>query len=90
MKRILILITLIVLLSLSLCYAQEGNSTEIDYNIAGNDRYIVDEITIMSPVRFGTGMPEHEVTRTRLATEEEYIFKTYIIDKLLKSNRILY
>lgn len=90
MKRVSILIVLIMLLSLSLCYSQEDNSAELDYNIADNDRYIVDEITIVSPVRFGTGMPEHGVTRTRLATEEEYIFKTYIIDKLLKSNRILY
>lgn len=86
----LIFIAIVMLSSFSLCYSQDDRDKEQSYNFADSDRYIVDQITISSPVRFGTGMPERDVTRTRLSTAEEYIFKTYIIDKLLKSNRILY
>lgn len=90
MKKMLILITIVILSSFSFCYSQEAQTKENDFNYYDNDNYIVGSRKISGSVRFGTGMPDHSVTRTRVSTEDEYIFKTYIIDKLLKSNRILY
>jgi predicted small lipoprotein YifL len=40
--------------------------------------------------KYDTAFPDNNTTRNRQSTKDEYIFKTYILDKLLKSNRILY
>lgn len=92
MKKVLLILLIIVFSALSLCYAQD-NRTDVNYDEVENDdnvEYIYDSIEMKQVQRFGYGLPEIGSTRSRISTDEEFIFKTYIMDKLLKSNRILY
>ncbi len=90
MKKILLILAFIVITSLNLGFAQ-GNQDEANaVDIEGNVETVYDAIEIKQVTRFGSGLPEIDITRSRLSTDEEFIFKTYIMDKLLKSNRVLY
>lgn len=92
MKKVLLIFLVIVLSALNLCYSQTDKNVEDNYELENNDEieYIYDEVNMKQVQRFGFGLPEIGITRSRIPTEEEFIFKTYIMDKLLKSNRILY
>ncbi len=92
MKKLLLILLMIVFSSINLCYSQDNQDNE-DYQIYESNEeieYITDEIVMQQVQRFGSGLPENEITRSRISTDEEFIFKTYIMEKLLKSNRILY
>ncbi|OQY37554.1 MAG: hypothetical protein B6226_05060 [Candidatus Cloacimonetes bacterium 4572_65] len=75
--------------------AQETNSdvdTSEEFNSEDTfdeDTYDMDNI-VNKGIRFGSEFPGKRAIRSKVLTEEEYIFKTYILDKLLKSNRVLY
>jgi len=94
MKKLLLVLLMIVFSALNLCYSQNNDNYD-DYDNYDNENddgieYIYDSTEIRQVQRFGFGLPDIGTTRGRLSTEEEFIFKTYIMDKLLKSNRILY
>ncbi len=90
MKRVLLILTFIVITTLNLCYAQANQDEALGLDIEGDVETVYDAIEIKQVTRFGSGLPEIDITRSRLSTDEEFIFKTYIMDKLLKSNRVLY
>jgi hypothetical protein len=92
MKKVLLIFLIIVFSALNLCYSQ-NNQIDVNYDEVENDdniEYIYDSIEMKQVQRFGFGLPDIGTTRSRVSTDEEFIFKTYIMDKLLKSNRILY
>ena len=86
------IIYLIILLSISfvVCYSQQNPEITEDEDVFDNSKYITSSVVTTSRTRFGSGMPENSFTKQREKTKDEYVFKTYIMDKLLKSNRILY
>lgn len=91
MKKILIISFLLLVINCSISFAQtvennqEFDSDESNFIIDTNDNVII--------IRFDSNLPENGVNSIsfdRIKTEEEFIFQTFIMDKLLKSNRILY
>lgn len=92
MKKLLLIGIIIVFSSITLCYSQDNQTDENfnEYESTDEIEYITDSIVMKQIQRFGSGLPENEITRSRISTDDEFIFKTYIMDKLLKSNRILY
>lgn len=93
MKKLLILVLIIVISGLSVSYAQNNqNNNDDTYEYENDDGidYIYDSVEMKQVQRFGSGLPAIDITRSRMSSEEEFIFKTYIMEKLLKSNRILY
>ena len=96
MKSLKIIVAIVILSSFSLCYSQdvqepqatqdknEGNYSDVEF------AYIIEENNKNQVQSFGQDFPENSIYRRRIKTENEFIFKTYIMEKLLKSNRILY
>ncbi len=87
MKKSILILLLLTILAISFLNAQttdndnEGNTNDGRYIVQTSD----DDI-----IRFGLFFPDNDIVRDRTLTKDEYIFKTYFLDKLLKSNRILY
>ena len=84
-KKMILLILLMLCMGIIAIYGQENNDVEIEYI------YDVSDDAVVS--RFDSSLPENgvnNVTLSDIQTEEEFIFKTFIMEKLLKSNRILY
>ncbi len=91
MKKLLLIGLIIVFSAVNLCYSQDTQSgDDFEYENDENVEYVWDVNEIKQVQRFGSGLPDIGSTRSRKLTSEEFIFKTYIMDKLLKSNRILY
>lgn len=92
MKKLLLMLIILIVTNFTLCYSQtrQNNDNDVLIEVEGDVENIYDSIQMKQVTRFGSGLPAIDITRSRLSTDEEFIFKTYIMDKLLKSNRILY
>lgn len=87
-KLTLILCLLLCLIPLSNLFSQEfDENLTIDEEI---ERMDVQDIGEGKTIFYGAFFPQNTTNRSRDLTKDEYIFKTYILEKLLNSNRILY
>ncbi len=91
MKKVILILVIILVSAFNLCNAQTNQDDDAVYiEVEGNVETIYDSIEIKQVTRFASGLPDIDITRSRMSTDEEFIFKTYIMEKLLKSNRVLY
>lgn len=91
-KKMFYIIFCLIILNFSVIFAQEVEvDTDFDVDM---DNVIIDRVTDGGNfTQLDSNLPENgvnSITFDRIKTEEEFIFQTFIMDKLLKSNRILY